>query len=157
MYKLEKGREKLYQWDKGQRLILDGAKAGDEVHFFRGDMNVSKGAALVSKVYEENGNSYANIPNIYLTEYGYITCYLYLYSDTGEYTAEQFILPVREREKPSTYVYTETEVFSYKALERKIDAQVAKIRLQEEQCKQYALLCNEILQECKKLKREMEG
>lgn len=71
MILLEDNREALYQWDLNQRLILIDIEAGTEVQI--SDSNNTDEYCLTSKAYNENGNVYAKIPNIYLQKVVYFT------------------------------------------------------------------------------------
>lgn len=100
---------KLTQWDLNRKVIVTGYEGAAEVHFASpGD---DHGAYVVKLVDGE-----AEIPNILLTMAGTINVYVYPADRTVFATA----LWVMAREKPDDYVYTETEVLSYKTLDEKI-------------------------------------
>ena len=99
----------LTQWDLNRKVIVTGYEGGAEVHFASpGD---DHGAYVVKLV-----DGQAEIPNILLTMAGTINVYVYPADRTVFATA----LWVMAREKPDDYVYTETEVLSYKTLDEKI-------------------------------------
>lgn len=115
MIKLEGDKLSLYQWDLNQRVILSNIAAGIEVHF--SDIYNTQDDCLVVKAYEENGFVYANIPNILLQKSGIIVAYLYVNHGNKAWTEHRAEILVLARSKPADYVYTETEIFSYKKLE----------------------------------------
>lgn len=100
---------RLTQWDKGRKVIITGFEGGAEVHFASpGD---DHGAYVV-----ELTDGEAAVPNILLTMAGVINVYVY----PADRTTFAAALPVMAREKPDDYIYTETEVLSYKTLDEKI-------------------------------------
>lgn len=113
MYKIDGGKEFLYQWDINQRIIVLEDTV-DEVHF---NNRISE-EALIVEVYTENGNRYANIPNILLQEDWAIKVYMV----SGDYVKEYDSIVVNGRVKPADYVYEETEVKNYEELEKRIAA-----------------------------------
>ena len=118
MILIEGNREALYQWDKNQRVVLRNINAGTEVHF--SDVNDTEECCPVLEAYEENGQIYANIPNIFLQKNGIIYVYIYVQEEDKSYTSHHTELIVLPRKKPSDYIYTETEVLHYKTLEQRL-------------------------------------
>ena len=106
--------EKLYQWDLGRtiKIITDDGEVIDEVNFY--DPGGLVAIVVEAKVTE--GGYIANIPNILLTYP--VDIELYVMKDN--HTKMNYFVEVEPRQKPSDYVYTETEVLSYKALEKRI-------------------------------------
>lgn len=103
----------LYQWDSGRKVQLNMSGVS-EVHF----SNFATDNALIVAPYEKDGAIIADIPNILLQKAYTIDIYLV----QGEQTVYKHKLPVNARPKPSDYVYTETEVQSYRALETRLAA-----------------------------------
>lgn len=100
---------KLTQWDLNRKVIITGYEGVAEVHFASpGD---DHGAYVVKLV-----DGQAEIPNILLTMAGTINVYVY----PADRTVFATTLWVMAREKPDDYIYTETEVLSYKTLDEKI-------------------------------------
>lgn len=100
---------RLTQWDIDRKVIVTGFEGGAEVHFASpGD---DHGAYVV-----ELTDGEAAVPNILLTMAGVINVYVY----PADRTVFAATLPVMAREKPDDYIYTETEVLSYKTLDEKI-------------------------------------
>lgn len=100
---------RLTQWDKDRKVIVTGFEGGAEVHFASpGD---DHGAYVV-----ELTDGEAAVPNVLLTMAGVINVYVY----PADRTVFAAALPVMAREKPDDYIYTETEVLSYKTLDGKI-------------------------------------
>lgn len=126
MINIEGNREALYQWDKNQRIILTNIKKGIEVHF--SDEHNTMPECPVVLTYEENGNMYANIPNILLQKSGIITVYIYVLEEDKSYTEYHAEILVLSRPKPADYIYTEIEVWSaQKAVEEALAAQTPTI------------------------------
>lgn len=100
---------RLTQWDLNRKVIVTGYEGVAEVHFASpGD---DHGAYVVELIDGE-----AKIPNILLTMAGTINVYVY----PADRTVFATTLWVMAREKPDDYIYTETEVLSYKTLDEKI-------------------------------------
>ena len=112
MVRDELGRRRLMQWDINQRLIVD-MPAGTQIHYASEAIGDK---ALVTIAYEENGLIYSNIPNILLQSPGTITVYVYPIKGEEAHTKSCATLVVLPRAKPEDYVYTETEVLSYRKL-----------------------------------------
>ena len=115
------GRQELWQWDLGRKVKVipaDGITV-DEVHFG----NVFSGEALVvePKVDETTGDIVANVPNILITQFFRINVYAVMVIPDGKITTERIMLDVEAREKPSDYVYKETEIKNYDALKKRIE------------------------------------
>lgn len=110
MIRIEGNRTALYQWDSNQRIILNDIFAGTQVHFT--DEHSAESECLVVMSYQENGQIFANVPNILLQNSGTINVYIYVEKEDKAYTeyfSEILVLP---RKKPQNYVYTETDVLS---------------------------------------------
>ena len=110
------GREQFYQWDLDQKITSNTFNVGDEVHFG----NIKHSTALVVLAYELNGKVVADVPNVLLQSFSPITAYHYITTDHGVRTTEEESFLVNKRVKPDDYVYTETEVLTYKALDERI-------------------------------------
>lgn len=110
--RLEAG-EYLTQWDKDQRVVMTDAPEGVKVHFAS---NMDREGAYVVRPYTEDGATYADIPNIVLTHAGIVN--VYIYADGR--TIYAWHMAVRKREKPADYVYTETELLTWEALDERI-------------------------------------
>ena len=111
--RLERGFDHAWQWDLNHRLILNGVEPGVEVHF----SNCHSEKALVTETYADGELVFANVPNIMFTEAADISVFV----NIGEQVTDAVLISVFERPKPEEYVYTETEVKSLEALERRID------------------------------------
>ena len=126
------GRNSFYQWDTNQKLIHN-FKAGDEVHFANMITN-----PLTASAYELDGMVVVDVPNI-LLQYAYPIHVYWVYIDQyGQYTRDEFVVNVTKRPKPSGYVYTETEVMTYKSLDERITA------LEEHDTTTYRALIGEV-------------
>lgn len=112
MFKIEDGREHFYQWDIDRRIIIDNPAIG-EVHF----SNIFSSEALVVNTYQENGITLANVPNILLQKDWPID----VYTCNAGCTNYKAKFEVESRNKPADYVYTETEVLDFEALEERME------------------------------------
>ena len=117
MIKIYDERESFFQWDLDRKVIVE-EESITEVHF----CNYKSNNSLVCEVYEENGIRFANVPNVLLQE----TYDLYVYAYDKNFTKYQYRFKIIPRIKPSDYVYTETEIYSYRKLEKRIDDIEAK-------------------------------
>lgn len=109
-------REYFWQWDLGQRLIVNDSVCC-EVHFCNG----TDDCALVCEVYEENDLRLVNVPNILLQTAKVINVFAYVEDGDGGYTKKSGVFSVKARTKPADYVYTETEVRNYENLRKTIE------------------------------------
>ncbi len=97
----------LYQWDLNQKVIVD--KRVDRV-----DYCINAGEVLTVEPSVVDGLPVADIPNILLQESGSLTVYVRYNNQYGEYTYASSVLCVLPRPKPADYIYTETEVMTWK-------------------------------------------
>lgn len=106
----------LYQWDKGQRLMLHGAESGTRVDFARCDQN----KAVSVYAYAEDGAVFCDIPDALLMDPDHLHGYVYeIDGDRGE-TVLEFMLPVIRRPKPEDYVEPD-DVLIWHDLQKQID------------------------------------
>ena len=110
----------LYQWEIGRKVQIfpRGRLHVAAVHF----SHVGDARALVVDPIEENGVITANVPNVLLQSDSNIVVYVVDVSEDRTETLRECVLGVTRRAKPDDYVYTETEVRTYTALEQRIDA-----------------------------------
>lgn len=105
----------LYQWDKGQRLMLHGADSGTRVDFARCDQN----KAVSQYAYSEDGAVFCDIPDALLAEPDHLHGYVYeIDGDRGE-TVREFMIPVIRRPMPEDYVAPD-EVPTWHELDQRI-------------------------------------
>lgn len=110
----------LYQWESGRKLQINPLPnmRVDAVHF----SNFGDTEALVVMPREENGVIVADIPNIMLQSGRNIVVYTVNVSADSVETLLDCTFAVRNRAKPSDYVYQETEVYTIKtAVEKAIN------------------------------------
>lgn len=109
----------LFQWDLGRSVSYtpEDGKVINELHF----ANSGDAKALVMEAVAEDGTYTAEIPNILLQTGKEIRVWAVISAEENRSTVEQAVLPVRKREKPADYVYTQTEVKSYAALEARLE------------------------------------
>lgn len=101
----------LYQWDINQKVIIDDAIV-TQVHYDNGT-----GTVFICEPYEYNGVTVADVPNVLLHTYLAIK----VYAVCDECVRYERVIQVERRTKPSDYVYTETEVFKYETLEKRVE------------------------------------
>lgn len=108
----------LYQWEIGRQLQIIPLRnmSVDSVHL----SNPGDTKALVVKPKEVNGMIVADIPNILLQSGDNLVVYSVNVSSDKVETLRECIFPVRNRAKPSDYVYTETEVLNYSSLDARL-------------------------------------
>lgn len=122
-------REAFYQWDMNQKITDTSFSVGDQIHFTTPSMS----NALVVACYELDGVVVADVPNILLQGVEHITAYKYM----KDHTRNEYTFPVMQRAKPDDYVYTETEVKSFEALEKKVIETEKRITEAEENAKNF--------------------
>ena len=110
-------KNRFYQWDTNQKLIVTGADNCNEVHFANADST----EALVCRIREEGGKRLVDIPNILLQKAGSVTAYLWYCSENESETCHSQNFAVLSRKKPANYIYTETEVLNYRSLCERIE------------------------------------
>lgn len=116
-FEIFNGRSSFYQWDLNQKIIIEGLGQNKQVHFkSEGERN-----ALVLEAYTENGKTVVNVPNKLLQKAGKIVVWVYVY-ESERYTEEQAVFAVKPRQKPSNYLYTETEVLDYQNHNERLEA-----------------------------------
>jgi len=128
----------LKQWSYGQVLKIEGLKLPEgnvEVHF---SLTENNGNANVLIGTVENGVITVDIPrfiltkeNVYLSSYN---AYAWIYVDDGDtgQTIRKIVFEIESRPKPEDYVYTEDELKTYEALEKKVNAVEGKVVILEE-------------------------
>jgi hypothetical protein len=102
LFKIEDGREQLYQWDLDRKLIVEDETI-KQVHF----CNRTDNCALVVDTYEQDGKTLADIPNILLQTDWKIRVYGY----DGACTRFDDCFEVKSRTKPAGYAYIEKDSY----------------------------------------------
>ena len=112
----------LYQWDSNRQLLLTGDLENcSQVHFahlFQDDK------ALVVEVKDVDGQKVADIPNLLLMDGSDIWAWAW----KEDHTLSGKRLEVTRRTKPSTYIYTPSEVLSYEELKKWLEEELAKLK-----------------------------
>ena len=103
MFKIQDGREHLWQWDSNRKVIVNDPNI-KQVHF----SNYVDPVAYVVEV----KNGLADIPNILLQDSFNIVCYGYI----DEYTKVEQTFTVTPRNKPTDYVYKETDIVRWETI-----------------------------------------
>lgn len=171
MIELENDHRVFRQWTLSQRVLLDGYKPGARV-----DYTLVAGAAepLTVLAYEKDGHVCADVPNILLQKAGVLrVCVRPIYSDSQLRQIKD--IRIAPAEKPEDYIYTETAVLmvdtelnaaldemvkyyaqkkadeAYEKLNGEYGAELNEAKKLAEQCREYAILCNKMLQDCEKI------
>lgn len=105
----------LYQWDKGQRLLLRGYEPGTRVDFAR--CNQDKATSVYA--YAEDGAVFCDIPDAILMDSNHIRGFVYVIDGERGETVREFMLPVIRRPMPEDYVAPD-EVLTWHELEQRI-------------------------------------
>jgi hypothetical protein len=105
------GKTSFYQWDHDQQLIV--SEDCTEVHFDNG----TQPKALCCEV-KKDGK--VDVPNILLQTAAQI--HAYGWNKNRKCVVQYACFWVEPREKPDDYVYTETEILTWEALDRRITA-----------------------------------
>lgn len=123
--KVEKNRytvDTLYQWDKDQVLEIYGLSLASipEIHFTNAAMD---GALVRQATMNDAGVISVEVPNSVLQKPYKITVYVCTYENEAFKTLYSMVIPVEARSKPTDYTIevTDEEVYSFNALENKID------------------------------------
>ena len=109
-------RQKLWQWDTGRKLIVEDNGTCNEVHF----ANAYSKMAMVLPIREREGLRVVDIPNILLQQASPLTAYMYRWGESGSETFAAFCFGVASRQKPESYIYTETEILCYRDLDERM-------------------------------------
>lgn len=110
MFEIYDGRLSFYQWDSGEKIRLTETPTGDcQVHF----QNTSSDVCLTVAPKEVSGELLADVPNILLQSPETITVWCYVSDGDEKHTIRREDFEVTPRQKPSDYVYSETEVLSF--------------------------------------------
>ena len=109
----------LYQWDLNQVLHISGLNltSAPEIHF----TNKTMREALVIQASQAGPSVFSvDIPNILLQQPHDITVYICTREGDVYQCLYKMVIPVKARQKPSDYVYTETEVLTYRTIEKRL-------------------------------------
>lgn len=111
--RLDSRFDHAWQWDKGHRLILEGAAPGVEVHY----ANSLSENALIAKAYADGEVVVADVPDVLLQEALCISVYVY----AGQ-TLHTACIGVVARAKPDDYIYSPTETKTWEQLDERVEA-----------------------------------
>ena len=116
--------DSLYQWDLNQVLVIRGLNlsVAPEVQFANANMD----RAIVRQSTLENGVVTVDIPNSLLQTALPVKAYVGVYEGETFKVIEEISIPVRPKPRPFDYVIEDTdgEIYSFKALENKINSLV---------------------------------
>lgn len=128
MFKIYKGGEYFFQWDIGQRLIVEDETI-TEVHF----CNRTGDCSYACEVYELDGLRVVNVPNVLLQSTANIRVYGCI-EESAEvcFAKDVQIFRVISRGKPEDYVYTEEELKNYNTVEERINIRLEELEAEHE-------------------------
>ena len=132
-FKILHGGEYFFQWDLGQKLIVEENYC--EVHF----CNQTEDCALMVSVYEEDGKRVADVPNILLQSTNNIRVYGVCAAGEELINTNNYqVFRVIARGRPEKYEYTEEERLDYKKLSEDFYAALGDINSALEELHTYA-------------------
>lgn len=109
MFEIYDGRLGFYQWDIGEKVVLSDPINNDcQVHF----QNPHGDVCFVVTPYELDGKVVADVPNVLLQFPEPIVVWCYVPGKSESHTIVKDEFAVTPRQRPSDYIYTETEVLS---------------------------------------------
>ena len=121
--------ESLYQWDLNQVLEIYGLSLESipEIHFTN---NAMDRAIVKQSTMDDNGVIRVTIPNSLLQTPYKITAYVCTYEGSAFKSLYKIVIPVEARNKPNDYTLsvTDDEVYSFNALENKIENELTLAR-----------------------------
>lgn len=107
-YSLSNGKDRVYQWDRGITITILEPENVPEVHFKWGGKGVPFAVA----------NQQVEIP----PELMQLPHDIILWAYMPNHTMDMARIPLEERQKPSDYVYTPTEIKTWETLDARIAA-----------------------------------
>lgn len=116
-FELFNGRNRFYQWDINQKLIVKDYDPECEIQF----KSPGEKCAILVEPYTLNGETVVDVPNKILQHSGSVVIYVY-FNNGEEYTKKIFAFDIIKRQKPADYIYTESEVLTYKAYDARLKA-----------------------------------
>lgn len=123
MVKLLSGQSYLWQWNSGQRLVVDHAPGTVFVFAASGNQGIAR------KAFSEGNSTYVSIPNVLLQTVGTLNVYAHRVDADRLTTVLEAAFPIREQPQPPGYINNEDETLIWLQL--------------EEQCRQYKVLAQE--------------
>lgn len=115
MIRLELDSEPLWQWDTGRRLILTDYPAGTIVDFIQFGFQTRSAIAQ-----EHDGIVFVWIPNEMLHHNTDLRVYIRQIQGDDTQTLLETSFPVLSRPKPADYIASESEILTWKKLEKRV-------------------------------------
>ena len=115
MFEIHSGKHQFYQWDAGQKLVVNYPNC-KQVHF----VEKSSTEPMVCLVYEYEGKRVVDVPNVLFLTPTTFQALAYVIDEESRTTTYDRYFTVLPRVKPSDYIYTETEAYSYATLAQDI-------------------------------------
>lgn len=115
-WKIYGNKKYFYQWDINQKIILYDIPEHCTVDF----AHHQDKDALVCSTYTDGDNILVNVPNILLQSNDTIYMYITETDEDMRQTIKTYSIGVIPREKPSDYIYKETEIVSVEKISNDI-------------------------------------
>lgn len=110
---IKNGRDRFWQWDVNQQLVIRGVADTFHVHF---EQEGIAEPLPVLPVKQADGSFLAPVPNILLQTAEEVTVYVYHTGTDEQYTKTFKRFYVTPREKPAEYIYTETPLVTWEGM-----------------------------------------
>ena len=127
--------DSLYQWDFNRVLEIRGLSLPKtpEIHFTNDAMEK---AIVRQAIMDDAGVITVDIPNTLLQKPYKITVYVCIYEEDIFKSLYKFVIPIKARKKPTDYTFqdTEGEIYSYNALENKLNDTLSVSLQRYEEC-----------------------
>lgn len=131
----------LYQWDTGRVVVVEPENGYivHEVHFTTKKMDF----AYVVKTYVKDEAVCCAIPNIILQQRYDIICYEVRENYAGEESIASTTFDIIKRNRPEDYIYTESEVYTYKDIEKRLTTLEAEFDAVKSSSNEASTIANE--------------
>lgn len=106
--KISDGRKHFWQWDTGCQITVMGFPDATELHYFRQGMS----EPIPRKVYQRGNERVCDVPDEILQEALNFKVYVNVQEEDGIHTAIEKEYIVKQKPKPTNYIYTETERYT---------------------------------------------
>lgn len=108
----------IWQWDRNRRLICVGMDDPLAWQVHMASPHDDTDAYVLLPYRAEDGEICVDIPNVLLQKPGLVAVYAYHVATKEKHTHTCYTFSVNRREMPADYVYTETELWDWQAIEQ---------------------------------------
>ena len=120
----------IWQWDRNCRLICVGMDDPLAWQVHMASPHDDTDAYVLLPYRTEDGEVCVDIPNVLLQKPGLVAVYAYHVATKEKHTHTCYTFSVNRREMPADYVYTETELWDWQAIEQaekqRVEAEAAR-------------------------------